>query len=159
MKVGKEVTLAKIYSIILLLFLLSSCYSTHYTASYSVQNVTSASETKDVAMELINKLANKNDLLKDDKFNNTDTLGFFGMPYHYFKFWIEDHKELTYIVIDYHGSFHGIKGKSPYEDFLNNITDSIREKFILTSFGCEQETNGKGKGTGEVSCGSINDIK
>lgn len=128
-----------------LLLLLTSCfYSTKYLATYTVQSKTSATNTIAVSTKFINKLADKNELTKDRKFIGTDTLGFYGNPYHYFTFSFEQKDTQTVIKLDYWG-IYGSRKNPPYRDLLQNIMDSIQTNFILVDKDIKEQNNAKEK--------------
>jgi hypothetical protein len=125
-----------------MLLLLTSCYSTKYLATYAVQSKTT--NTIEVSTKFIDKLADKNELTKDNKFIGTDTLGFYGKPYHYFTFSFEQKDSQTIIKLDYWGTY-GSRRNPPYRDLLQNITDSIQANFTLLDKDIKEQNNAKKK--------------
>jgi len=99
-------------------------------ASYKVKNKNEEFSVKSRAFSIINQIAEANQLKPDKKYIHTDTLGFFGQPYHYFKFWIVPEKEFTIINFDYWGT-HTNRKKTTYQNFFNQTTDSLKTNFIL----------------------------
>jgi len=89
------------------LFLMTSCgfYSATYVAKYTLQDTRTSEDTRELSIEFINNLADKNSLSKDSRYNGTDTLAFFGKPYHYFKFWLEQKDNNPVFQLDYWGMF------------------------------------------------------
>ena len=112
-----------------LLIFASACHTIQYTARYDVKSKDSINSQRQTAEKFINRLADKYDLTEDKKYNNTDTLGYYGDPYHYFKFTF-DNKGLTNgtITLDYWGMS---SRKNRYKEFLTTLTDSIQTNFIL----------------------------
>lgn len=130
---------------ITILLSLSSCfYSTKYIATYTFQNNSKESNSKEIASKIINQLAQKNQLSKDPTFNSTDTLGFYGSPYHYFKFWFEQQNNQFKIRLNYDGSF-GSRKNPPYRSFLQNLSDSIQANFTLINSDIKETNNAKRK--------------
>lgn len=127
-----------------LFLLLTSCYSTTYLATYTVQSKTSATNAIEVSTKFIDKLADKNELAKDNKFIGTDTLGFYGKPYHYFTFTYKQKDSQTIIKLDYWGVY-GSRRNPPYRDLLQNITDSMQANFILLDKVIQEQNNAKRK--------------
>ena len=112
-----------------ILFGLSSCfYSTTCIVKYDIENSSNSEQTRTEIYQQINKLASEYQLLKDNKFSDTDTLGFFGDPYHYFKFWTNNNDSMLTLNLDYGGSF-GSRKKPPYDNLLSQLTDSINQHF------------------------------
>lgn len=130
---------------ITILLSLSSCfYTTKYIATYTFQNNSKESNSKEIASKIINQLAQKNQLSKDPTFNSTDTLGFYGSPYHYFKFWFEQQNNQFTIRLNYDGSF-GSRKNPPYRSFLQNLSDSIQANFTLINSDIKETNNAKRK--------------
>ncbi len=126
-------------------FLLTSCfYSGKYIAAYSVQDKNKDKNTREITIDFINQLADKYALSNDSEFNDIDTLGFFGQPYHYFKFWFEQKDTNTIVKLDYWGTF-GSRKKKPYKDFFNELDDFMKETFIIIDQDVKEENNSKKK--------------
>jgi hypothetical protein len=89
-------------------------------------------------------LAQKNQLRKDSTLKGTDTLGFYGSPYHYFKFWFEQQNNQITIKLNYDGSF-GSRKNPPYRSFLQNLNDSILANFTLINIDIKETNNAKRK--------------
>ena len=89
-------------------------------------------------------MAQKNQLIKDNTFKGTDTLGFYGSPYHYFKFWFEQQNNQFTIKLNYDGSF-GSRKNPPYRSFLQNLSDSIQANFNLIKSDIKETNNAKRK--------------
>lgn len=144
-KLGRHLTL-KIILLLGLFFLLTSCfYSGKYIATYTVQNKNKDKNTREITIDYINQLADKNSLSKDPKFNGIDTLGFYGQPYHYFKFWFEQKDTTNTIVkLDYWGTF-GSRKKKPYKDFFNELDTFMQKNFIIIEHEIKEENNSKTK--------------
>ena len=106
-----------------------ACHSIHYIATYDIQNKRPENSQRQTAEKFINHLANKYDLTEDKKYNNTDTLGYFGRPYHYFKFTFDNKGQTDgAITLDYWGMS---SRKNTYRELLNALTDSIQTNFII----------------------------
>lgn len=128
-----------------LIFLLTSCfYSGNYSASYTVKNKQADKNAKEISIDFVNQLAVKNSLINDAKFIGTDTLGFFGKPYHYFKFWFEQRDSSTVVKLDYHGSF-GSRKNEPYQDLFNELNDFMKANFIILEQDIKEENNARTK--------------
>ena len=128
-----------------LIFIMTSCfYSGKYLATYSVQNKQADKNVKEISINFINQLADKNSLSKDPKFNGIDTLGFYGQPYHYFKFWFEQGDSSTIVKLDYWGTF-GSRKNQPYKDLFNELNDFMKANFIIIEQDVKEENNVKTK--------------
>jgi hypothetical protein len=127
---GHLFSLANKAALMILLSLSSCFYSTKYIATYTFQDNSKESNSKEIAARFIKQLAEKNQLIKDNTFNVSDTLGFYGRPYHYFKFWFEQQNNQFTIKLNYDGSF-GSRKNPPYQSLLENLRDSIHTNFIL----------------------------
>ena len=122
-----------------LFFLLTSCfYSGKYLATYTIQN----KNNKAISIDFINKLADKYALSKDSKYNGIDTLGFYGDPYHYFKFWFEQKDTNTILKLDYVGTFGKRKNK-PYKNLFNEFNVFLKENFIIIEQDIKEENNSR----------------
>jgi ABC-type transport system involved in multi-copper enzyme maturation permease subunit len=131
-----------VFTLLIILFLSSCLYSTKYIANYTVQNKSTEKSIKDVSIGFINQLAQKNQLRKDSTLKGTDTLGFYGSPYHYFKFWFEQQNNQITIKLNYDGSF-GSRKNPPYRSFLQNLNDSILANFTLINIDIKETNNAK----------------
>lgn len=121
-----------VLSLILLsgVIVLSACFhSTRYVASYTVHGNNQENNTKELATNFIHQLADKKSLTEDTKYKGTDTIGFYGRPYHYFKFWFDNKDSNTTIQLDYSGT-HSSK-KNPYNDFFTELNNFMNENFIM----------------------------
>jgi hypothetical protein len=126
-----------------LMFLLTSCfYSGKYIGAYTVKNQQTERNAKEISIDFINQLAVKNSLSKDKRFNGIDTLGFFGQPYHYFKFWFEQKDNNTIIKLDYYGVF-GSRKNQPYRDLFKELNDFMKANFIIIEKDIEEENNAR----------------
>ncbi len=126
-----------------LIFLMTSCfYSGKYIATYTIQNKQTDKNVKEISIDFINQLADKNSLSKDPKFNGIDTLGFYGQPYHYFKFWFEKGDFSTDVKLDYWGTF-GSRKKIPYKDLFNEMNEFMEANFIIIEQEINEENNSK----------------
>jgi hypothetical protein len=124
---------------------MTSCfYSGKYIATYNVKNRQVDQNTKEISIDFINQLADKNSLTKDTKFNGIDTLGYYGQPYHYFKFWFEQRDSSTIFKLDYWGTF-GSRKKQPYKDLFLELNDFMNENFIILEQDIKEEYNAKTK--------------
>ena len=128
-----------------LIFLVTSCfYSGKYIATYTIQNKQTDKNAKEISIDFINQLADKNYLTKDSKFNGIDTLGFYGQPYHYFKFWFEQIDSNTNVKLDYHGfGVYGSRQKQPYRDLFVELNDFMKTNFIIIKQDIKEENKGK----------------
>lgn len=128
-----------------IIFLLTSCfYSGKYIGTYTVKSQHIERNEKEITIDFINQLADKYSLYKDSKFNGIDTLGFFGDPYHYFKFWFEQEGSNTIIKLDYHGTF-GSRKKQPYRDLFIELNDFVKANFIIIEQDIKEENNARTK--------------
>jgi len=133
----------KIFMPLGIIFILTSCvYSAKYVATYTVQDKNK--NTKEITIKFINQLADKNSLSKDTKYNGIDTLGFYGRPYHYFKFWFDQKDNNVVVKLDYWGNFGSRKNK-PYQDFFNELNDFMKENFIIIEQDIKEENNSNKK--------------
>lgn len=125
------------------IFQLSYClYSGKYNAAYTVQD--KIKKTREITINFINQIADKNSLTKDPKYNGIDTLGFYGRPYHYFKFWFDQNKNNTVVKLDYWETFGSRKNK-PYQEFFNELNDFMKEYFIIIEQNIKEENNSRKK--------------
>lgn len=128
-----------------LIFLMTSCfYSGKYIAGYTVQNRQEDQNAKEISIDFINQLATKNSLSKDPKFNGIDTLGFYGQPYHYFKFWFEQRDSNTIVKLDYYGNF-GSRKNQPYRELFIELNDFMKANFIIIDHDIKEENNARTK--------------
>ena len=128
-----------------LIFILTSCfYSGKYIATYTVQDKNKDKNSREITIDFINQLADKNALSKDPKYNGIDTLGFYGQPYHYFKFWFEKKDTNTILKLDYWGTFGSRKNK-PYKDLFNELNEFMKENFIILEQDIKDENNSRKK--------------
>ncbi len=133
------------FTLIMYLMLISSCFhSKNYQATFTIQNTNPEYNTKDLSVNIINQLAEQNELTKDPKYAGTDTIGYFGRPYHYFKFWVEPTNNPKMIKLDYWGMYSN-KKKPPYQDFLNILTDSLRSNFTIIDQNIKETKKGNGQ--------------
>jgi hypothetical protein len=131
--------------LVALIFILTSCfYSGKYIANYTIQNKQTVKNAKEISIDFINQLAKKNLLSTDSRFNGIDTLGFFGRPYHYFKFWFEQRDSNTIVILDYYGNF-GSRKNQPYRDFFIELNDFLKENFIILEQEIVEENNARTK--------------
>jgi len=136
--------LIKLLTLVFLLGFSSCFYSTRYVAKYDIKNSQFAGKTKAEILEQINNLSNDYQLQEDVKFNGTDTLGFFGSPYHYFKFWTVNKDSLLTLNLIYYGSF-GNRKSPPYETFLSQVSDSLNQNFNVIKTSINEKSNRKTK--------------
>jgi hypothetical protein len=125
-----------------ILFLDSCIFSGKYIASYRVMAKNTKKSTKEIYTDYINHLAAKNKFIIDSKYNGTDTLGYYGQPYHYFKFWLEVSEGDTVLRIDYYGSF-GSRRNQPYKELFNELNSFMNENFIIIEKEINEENNAK----------------
>ena len=112
-----------------LLIFTSACQTIHYTARYDIKSKDSINSQGQTAKKIISHLANKYDLKEDKKYNTPDTIGYFGRPYHYFKFTFDNNGQIDgAITLDYWGVS---SRKNTYREFLNTLTDSIQTNFTI----------------------------
>ncbi len=124
---------------------MTSCvYSGRYTGSYTIQAKQKEENIKEISIDFINQLADKNSLIKDKKFNGIDTLGFLGKPYHYFKFWFEQGDSSTIVKLDYWG-ISGSRKTQPYKNLFNELNDFMQKKFIIVEQNIKGQNNLKTK--------------
>ena len=129
-----------------ILFLLTSCgfYSAKYVATYTLKDTKSNEETREISHNFINSLADKNSLSKDSRFNETDTLAFFGKPYHYFKFWLEQ-KDNNYVFkLDYWGMY-GSRKRIPYRNLFDELNEFLNSNFTILEQDIKDVNNAKDK--------------
>jgi hypothetical protein len=128
-----------------LIFLLTACfYSGKYIGTYTVKNQQTEKNAKEISIDFINQLAVKNSLSIDPKFNGIDTLGFFGQPYHYFKFWFEQKDSNTIIKFDYYGVY-GSRKNQPYHDLFKELNDFMKANFVIIEQDIKEDNNAKTK--------------
>ena len=127
-----------------ILFLMTSCgfYSATYVAKYTLQETKTRENAREISIDFINKLADKNSLSKDTKYNDTDTLAFFGKPYHYFKFWFEQKEDNPVFYLDYWGMF-GSRKKIPYRNLFDELNVFLNTSFIVLEKDIKDENNAK----------------
>ena len=137
----------KLFSLFILTAGLSSCfYSTKYVAEYKIRPHVNINETDKEIKSSIHKLSKDHELLTDKKYNQTDTLGYFGTPYHYFKFWTSKQDSVITLTIKYNGAF-GIRKSPPYQNMLNQLSDNLSSEFNLLESEINEESNRKLKKT------------
>ena len=131
---------------IVTLFLMTSCgiYSVTYVATYTLQNKKNNEDTREISIDFINNLADKNSLSKDQKYIDTDTLAFYGRPYHYFKFWFEQKENDPVFKIDYWGMF-GSRKSTPYANLFGELNEFLNENFIILEQEIKEENSAKDK--------------
>jgi hypothetical protein len=76
--------------IILAVFILTSCSSTYYSGQFDIYVGNNDYTSKEDAVNKIKQVALKNSLTIDYSQTNEDTLSFFGPPYHYIQFFIDN---------------------------------------------------------------------
>jgi hypothetical protein len=124
---------------------LTSCfYSTKYIAKYNISPTKSNEQTILDIRETINNLSQEYNLMVDNKFSQTDTLGYFGDPYHYFKFWTSSKDSIIRLNLDYHGQF-GKRKSPPYDTFLSQLTVILNQNFSVTLYEVDEKSNRKNK--------------
>ena len=128
-----------------ILLILTSCFYTgKYFATYTVQNRNKDIGIRENSINFINQLADKNSLKKDPKYNEFDTLGFFGQPYHYFKFWFEEKDTIIIIKFDYWGTLES-RSKNRYKDLFKEFNNFMNENFIILEEEFNDESNSRKK--------------
>ena len=125
---------------------MTSCgfYSATYVATYTLKDTVNSENTREISIDFINNLADKNALSKDTRYNGTDTLAFFGKPYHYFKFWLEQKDNNQIFQLDYWGMF-GSRKKIPYRGLFNELDDFFSANFVVLERDIKDENNAKEK--------------
>lgn len=122
---------------------LTSCfYSTKYVATYHIQPTTNIDQTAKEVRTAIEKLSLENNLMIDKKYTNTDTLGYFGNPYHYFKYWTSKQDSTLRLSLNYYGAF-GNRKQPPYETMLNQLTENLNSQFNVVDSKIDEESNRK----------------
>ena len=125
---------------------MTSCgfYSAKYLATYTLQNTKNNEDIKEVSINFINNLANKNSLSKDtrSRYNDTDTFAFFGRSYHYFKFWFEQKENDPVLKLDYWGMY-GSRKKIHYAGLFNELNVFLNENFTILEQEIKAENNAK----------------
>jgi len=123
---------------------MTSCgiYSAKYEATYTLQNTENNENTRKSSIDFINYLAGKNSLTKDSRFNNTDTLAFYGRPYHHFKFWFEQKDNNQVFRFDYWGMY-GNRKKPLYRDLFKELDDFLNINFIILEQSIKDENDSK----------------
>ncbi len=135
----------KNYLLLLPIFLSSCFYQVTYFASYDIRNKGTYNKSKAVSVNLINNLADKYNLRKEEKNYGTDTLGFTGDPYHWFKFIIIQKDSINSTIrLEYGGAF-GSRRKPPYKNMLYSLTDSIRTNFVIVKQDIREYSNERRK--------------
>ena len=124
----------------------SRFYSTRYTAEYKIRPQVDIEKTDKEIKSSIHKLSENHELLTDDKYNETDTLGYFGTPYHYFKFWTSKQDTVITLTLKYNGAF-GSRKSPPYQNMLNKLSEHLSSKFNLLESEINEESNRKLKKT------------
>lgn len=130
------------------LFLFHSCmYPVRYTAQY---HITSA-KSSEVRNEVDTFFQHRSDmnpkllLSKDERMLATDTLGYYGRPYHYFKVWTSvDNENNTLLSVDYTGYFR-YRYKTAYKRLLRDLNDSIRSGFDVQKLSIRLEDKSRPK--------------
>jgi hypothetical protein len=125
---------SNIYTLLsLCLFLLCSCATIHYQAHYEFRPRKTENGLNTDPKSLIIELAEKRYLRIDSaliKKGFTDTIGFSGLPYHYFQFVFHNKDSNKQVIkLDYHG---GPGRTGMYQDFLNNLTAIIGDRYEVT---------------------------
>ena len=127
----------------LLTISLSSCfYSTEYVAKYDIAPTTNPTQTESDIREVIQNISSSHKLTPSTKFVDSDTLAFFGKPYHYFKYWTSTQNDLLILTLAYHGSF-GKRKSPPYQDMLQQLSDSLNQKFSVSKIEIDEDSNRK----------------
>lgn len=130
------------------LVLLHSCmYPVRYTAQYHIASAKSSDVRSEVDAFFQNRsrLNAKLLLSKDERMLATDTLGYYGRPYHYFKVWTTaDGENNTLLSVDYTGYFH-YRYKTAYKRLLSDLNDSIRSGFDVQKLSIRQEDKSRPK--------------
>lgn len=122
---------------------LTSClYSTRYVATYEIQPTVNINQTDIEIRETVNKLSGEHKLTTDDKYNQTDTLGYFGKPYHYFKYWTSKQDTVIKLTLHYNGVF-GNQSHPPYETMLEQLTADLKNQFNVLDSEIDEESNKK----------------
>lgn len=124
------------------LFLFHSCmYPVRYTAQYHIASAKSSEVQNEVDTFFQNRSRMNAKLLlsKDERMLATDTLGYYGRPYHYFKVWTTtDSTNNTSLSVDYTGYFR-YRYKTAYKRLLSDLNDSIRSGFDVQELSIRLE--------------------
>jgi hypothetical protein len=127
--------------LIVSLMSLSSCFfSIHYYAKYTLHNDRPADQMDEKAQEIISGIAGKYKLCEDESPRKKDTLGFYGVPYHYFKFNINSDSLASEVELDYRGAF-GSRRKPPYQELLKEFLDSMKSEFKIVGSEIKETSN------------------
>lgn len=136
-------TFLKIFVLVALLTGMTSCfYSTKYVAEYQIKTNPDISETQKEIENIVVNLSEDYELMTDKKYNETDTLGYFGNPYHYFKYWTSKQDTVISLTLNYNGVF-GKRKQPPYESMLNQLTDDLNDKFKVLDLEVLEKSNRK----------------
>ena len=115
---------------LLFIFGLSSCRTISYVAEYEITCVDTTISNRELTERIFMHLADEHGLSLNDKYKESDTLGYFGRPYHSFRFIYTDSVANNGTVrLDY-WDYYGLKER-PYTSLLSNLTDSIEANFII----------------------------
>ena len=137
----------KKYTLILLcISSLSSClYSAIYNAEYSLYSPDKVTADKEICQALIFELCKDNRLFQSDQmFGSTDTLRFFGEPYHSFMFVFSEHNDSLKLNVVYYGNIGSLRNP-PYETFFDSLKVSLESEFEITLSIREFENNSRRK--------------
>ncbi len=136
-------TFLKILALVALTTGMTSCfYSTKYVAEYKIRNNAKTNETRKKIENVIINLSEDYELMTDKKYYETDTLGYFGNPYHYFKYWTSKQDTVISLTLNYNGAF-GKRKQPPYESMLNQLTNDLNAQFRVLDLEISEKSNGK----------------
>lgn len=122
---------------------MTSCfYSTKYVAEYKIRTKADINETEKQIKNVVINLFQDYELMTDNKYKETDTLGYFGNPYHYFKYWTFKNDSIITLTLNYNGAF-GNRKQPPYDHMLNQLSDQLAHKFKVLSTEINEESNRK----------------
>ena len=129
-----------------MLFLMTSCgfYSATYVATYTLKDTKNREDTEEILINYVNNLPEKNYLSKDSKFDGTDTLAFYGKPYHYFKFWLEQKDNNSVFKLDYWGMY-GSRKRIPYRNLFDELNEFLNTNFTVLEQDIKDVNNAKDK--------------
>lgn len=112
---------------------LSSCfYSTNYVAKYDITPTSTVDRVDAEIRETIIAFSEEYSLVSDEKYQQTDTLGFFGQADHYFKYWTTKQGNTIRLMVNYTGSMGG-KQQPSYDKMLNQLTEHLNLKYNVST--------------------------
>jgi hypothetical protein len=135
----------KIILIVSITIGLTSCfYSTNYVVTYHISSTTEIEQTTLALRKTIADLSLAHKLTVDNKYAQTDTFGFFGNPYHYFKYWTDNQDSTITLTLKYNGVF-GKRKSPPYDTLLTQLSTLLNQEFNVTNVELQEKSNRKPK--------------